>query len=273
VSTVTTPVLKGELAGIGVPFYDAAQGRWVPVGAGASTPDGAFYAYSTWDPGQPNVAVVHVVDVARATDRAFQVTMPVAAQGFSVGDFDSSGVYLLSNAFEQLPEGVWLMNPTTGSLQRLFQVGHVAAVRGGYAWAADIDPRDPSPPQLRRSGTPSDSITRVDLRTGTRSVWFYRPGKQVSLTGFDSFAHPIIQAIDPNDTSGYSETWLAGDPSNPTEIYAGHVYLGQPQGDGERIWFSGIAGIYLYTASAGLRKVAVFNVPDNENITVVGFCA
>jgi len=46
-----------------------------------------------------------------------------------------------------------------------------------------------------------------------------------------------------------------------------------PQGDGKRIWFSGIAGVYLYTASSGLRKVAAFNLPDNDSITVVGFCA
>jgi hypothetical protein len=256
-----------------VPFYDGAQARWVPAGSGQSTADGSSYAYTTWDPSQPDVAEVNVVKVASASDRSFKLTMPVQGMGFTVADFDSNGVLLLSNSFEQLPEGVWAMDPSTGALRRLQQVGHVAGVRGGYAWAETIDPRDPSPPHLRRSGTPSDSIVRVDLRTGASTVWFYRPGKQVDLSGFDSFAHPIVHVVDPNDTTGYVETWLAGDPSSPVRIVAGHQFLGMPQGDGDRIWFSGLAGLYLYSPSSGLRKVADFtDLPSNLSITVVGVC-
>jgi hypothetical protein len=273
VSTVASPSLNGDLAGLVLPFYDAAQARWVPAGSRQSTADGSSYAFATWDPTQPDVAVVHIVDVASASDRAYKVAMPVQGMGFDVADFDSNGVLLLSNGFEQLPEGVWAMDPYTGALRRLLQVGHVAGVRGGYAWAASIDPRDPSPPQLRRSGTASDSIVRVDLRTGASTVWFYKPGKQVDLSGFDSQAHPIVEVYDPNDTTGYVETWLASSPASPVQIVAGHQFLGVPQGDGDRIWFSGLAGVYLYTPGNGLRKVAAFdNLASNQSITVVGVC-
>ena len=274
-STDVTPVLHGSLTtSVGQPFYDLAQGRWIPAGAAQSTPDGSVYAYATWDPSQANVAVVHVVDVASATDRTFRLTMPVVAMGFTVADFDSTGVLLLSNNFEQLPDGVWAMNTSSGAVQRLVEVRHVFAVRGGYAWAAAIDPRDPSPPELRRSGTPSDSVVRVDLRSGAQTVWFYRPGKEVSLTGFDAAARPIVQDYDPNDTTGYTETWLAGDPAGATLIYAGHLYLALPQGDGNRIWFGGGPSVYLYTSSDGLRKVAAVNdLGSNNGQAVVGVCS
>jgi hypothetical protein len=271
-TTQVTPVLKGTLPTTGQPFYDLALGRWLPAGAGQSTADGTRYAYTVWDATQSDVTVVHIVEVATGKDTAFRVAMPVQAQGLEVADFDSSGVYLLANSFEQLPQGVWLMDATTGALRRVMQVGAVAAVRGGYAWTAAIDPRDPSPPQLRRSGTPSDSLVRVDLRTGVSAVWFYRPGKQVSLIGFGSGTQPVVQVTDPNDTTGYVETWLIADALAPVQVSAGHLFLADPQGDGGRLWFSGLAGVYLYTRVDGLRKIAALNLADNQSITVVGEC-
>ncbi len=273
-TTAASPALSGSLSFAGPPFYDAAQHRWVPVGPGQSTPDGSFYAYATWDPAKPDRSVVHVVDVAKAADRVFYIAMPVQAMGFNVADFNSLGVYLVFNrTIEQFPDGVWLMDPASGALRQLPQVSLVEAVRGGLAWLAKIDPGDPMPPQLPRSGTPSDSLISVDLVSGTTQTWFYRPGRQVSLMGFDSRGRPIVDVFDPSGLNDSSEKWLIAGPGNEVLLYGGAVDLEVPQGDGSRIWFGGYSGIYLYTASHGLQKVAAFNdLHAGESVLPAGMC-
>jgi hypothetical protein len=276
-STDATPVLHGAVVTLaGAAFYDLAQHRWVPAGPPQSTPDGAQYAYAIWDPTNPSTSRVHVVDVARATEKTFDVALPPNqnAMGFIVGDFDATGVYLVANLFEQLPPGVWLMDPATGAIRRVAQVETAYAIHGGYVWLAGIDPRDPSPPQLPKSGTPSDSIVRVNLATGDRTTWFYRPGRQVWLTGFDSSGSPIADVVDPSGSTSYTETWLTGGPSGQDVlIHAGSLYLAQPQGDGDRIWFGNYWGVYLFTRANGLRKVAAFNnLQTGEEVLPAGFC-
>ncbi len=277
-STDAAPVLHG--AGVtlaGVAFYDLAQHRWVPAGPPQSTSEGARYAYATWDSVSPSTSRVHVVDVARATEITFDVALSPNqnAMGFTVLDFDAAGIYLVANQFEQLPGGVRLMDPATGAIRALAQVGPVFAVRDGYAWLASIDPRDPSPPQLRRSGTSSDSIVRVNLATGDKTTWFYRPGMEVWLMGFDSAGRPIVNVSDPNGSTDRSETLVAGGPSgSDVLIHAGSLYLAQPQADGDRIWFGNYSGIYLFTAANGLQKVAAFNdLKTAEAVLPAGFCS
>jgi len=220
---------------------------------------------------------VHVVDVARATEITFDVALSPNqnAMGFTVLDFDAAGIYLVANQFEQLPGGVRLMDPATGAIRALAQVGPVFAVRDGYAWLASIDPRDPSPPQLRRSGTSSDSIVRVNLATGDKTTWFYRPGMEVWLMGFDSAGRPIVNVSDPNGSTDRSETLVAGGPSgSDVLIHAGSLYLAQAQADGDRIWFGNYSGIYLFTAANGLQKVAAFNdLKTAEAVLPAGFCS
>jgi hypothetical protein len=274
-STDATPVLHGAGVSLaGVAFYDLAQHRWVPAGPPQSSPDGALYAYATWDPANFNKGQVHVVNVAQATEKTFDVAVPANAMGFTVADFDAAGIYLVANQFEQLPVGVSLMDPTTGAVRQLAQVGPVFAMRGGYAWLAGIDPRDPSPPQLRRSGTASDSVIRVNLANGDKTTWFYRPGREVSLMGFDSAGRPIVNVSDPSGSTDQSETWVAGGPGDSgVLIHAGSVYLAAPQADGDRIWFGTYSGIYLFSPAHGLQKVAAFNdLKTAEAVLPAGFC-
>ena len=273
--TDATPVLHGAGVTIaGVAFYDLAQHRWVPAGPPQSAPDGAQYAYASWDPENPTTSRVHVVNVALAIEKTFDVALPANAMGFTVGDFEATGIYLVANQFEQLPYGVWLMNPATGAIRQVAQVGPAYAIRDGYAWLAGFDPRDPSPPQLRRSGTASDSIVRVNLANGDRTTWFYRPGMEVWLIGFDSAGRPIANVSDPSGSTDRSETWLTGGPSGQDVlVHAGSLYLAQPQGDGDRIWFGNYSGIYLFTAAHGLQKVAAFSdLKTAEAVLPAGFC-
>src|ERR1700676_1468746 len=92
-TTDAAPVLHG--AGVtlaGVAFYDLALHRWIPAGPPQSTPDGAQYAYATWDPANPSTSRVHVVNVASATEKSFDVVLDPNqdAMGFTVGDFDAA---------------------------------------------------------------------------------------------------------------------------------------------------------------------------------------
>lgn len=274
-TTTESPPLSGIPAFAAPPFYEAAQHRWVPVSPGQSTPDGLSYAYTTFEAATSSQALVHVVNVAHATDKTFEVAVPPNAQGYTVADFTAAGVYLLPNTFEQLPDGVWLMDPASGALRQVTQVGPVSAVRSGYVWLAAINPSDPSPPQLRRSGTPSDSVVRVDLKNGAKATWFYRPGKQVSLFGFDSKGMPIVNVSDPSGATTSSETWLTGGPFVPDTLVSAssQVYLRSPQGDGDRVWFGSDAGLYLFTRTHGLQKVAAFgDLQPQESDAPAGVC-
>jgi hypothetical protein len=277
VTTDAAPVLHGAGVSLaGVAFYDLAQHRWVPAGPPQSTSDGAFYAYASWDPANSSTAQVHIVNVARGTEKTFSVALTANenAMGFTVAQFDATGIYLVANQFEQLPGGVWLMDPTTGAVRLLAQVGPVFAIQDGYAWLAGIDSRDPSPPQLRRSGTASNSVVRVNLANGDKTTWFYRPGMEVWLMGLDSAGRPIVNVSDPSGSTDRSETWLAGGPSgSDVLIHAGSLYITAPQADGDRIWFGNYSGIYLFTPANGLKKVATFNdLQTAEAVLPAGFC-
>jgi hypothetical protein len=251
----------------GPPTYDLAQHRWVPASSAQLTADGGSYAYSI---GQHDGRIqVHVADVATATEKAFDVSQPERAQ---VVDFGAAGVYLvLPSALGGAGEGVWLLNPTTGEVRRLRVVPQVMAVRDGYAWVGRIDPRNPPPTPTE--GTTANSIVRLDLQTGAETPWYYRPGAALWLYGFDSRGKPVIGVG--GAANGESEIRLVEQPgSQGVQVYSGALPLSGPQGDGDRLWFSGPAGIYLYTPARGFRKVFAFTLDPirADHFDPAGFC-
>jgi len=265
----------------GLPFYDRVQRRWVPAATVQSTPDGASYAYVTSDASRPTKVEVHIVDVRSAAEKLFQVAIPRYDTGFEVFDFSAAGIYLVGSQVDRRPAGVWLMNPTTGAIRQLVQVTDLMAVRGGYGWIGRVDPRDPAPPKQVKGSQPFNSIVRVDLATGVPMTWFYRPGAEVELMGFDGKGWPVVRFFEHNGPSDRSETWLVPAPSKQgILIYAGALSLGPLQGDGDRLWFGGstgfggTAGIYLYTQARGLQKVFAFTDGKPDHVVApVGVCA
>ena len=129
------------------------------------------------------------------------------------------------------------------------------------------------------AGTASDSIVRVNLTTGAKTTWFYRPGFQVEFMGFDSSGAPVMQVGDTRGSSVSLETWLVASPSRPgIRIHRGGPFLWNPQGDGDRIWFGGNmsdgspTGVYLYTRAHGLQRV--FGLSDStQSLTPAGVCS
>src|SRR5262249_42471229 len=140
---------------------------------------------------------IHVVSVATGADRSVAVHTPAdTAAGIQVEDFDGRyadfGVFSTSGH----PHGIWRIDLTGAAVTPLAQVSDVFAVRNGSAWIGYLDPHDPNPPQLPQGGESVlfNSIVQVNLTTGVRTTWFYRPGQSVELLAIDGSGKPVVSA-------------------------------------------------------------------------------
>lgn len=265
VVTTTAPVLAGD--GVN-PFYDRARSRWVPVQPGQSLADGSQYAYVTFDPGT-GIFTVHVTTVATGSSRSFKVT-GLTFPG--VADFGPAGVYLYNQSGLGGPgEGLWLLDPQTGTIKLVRAIARLWMVRGGYAWVARLDPRDKTvwtPSEL----APANSLVRIDLATGAETEWYYRAGHYPWLQGLDSSGHPVLTV----GAGAVNEIWLVDQPgSSGRLVFRGTIPgIGYLQGDRDRLWFGTYDGIYLYTPSHGFARVFAWQ-GDSSNSTRIepaGFC-
>ena len=256
------PALHGEGGG----FYDRAAARWVPTSPAHTLADGSSYAYVTAD------AIAHIVDVASGEERTFQLQ---ALDRPAVLDFNASGVYLYSpSALGGPGEGVWLLNPTTGSVTQVTALHRVWAVQNGKAFVARLDPRDNTiwpPTEL----APADSLVEVDLSTGVETKLFYRAGAYPWMIGFAS-GRPLIAV---SGSSGQTEIRVIDQSASDGKlVYSGPLvfdgYFGNYQGDGDRIWLGGEGGIYLYRPDRGLQRVFAFDARNGSgrHISPGGFC-
>lgn len=256
--TTASPLLYG-VPSTGTPFYDAAARRWLPAGAGQTSPDGSSYAYVVAGASSADPTSVHIVTVASGSDRVLSISpaAPAAAVGWEIGDYDGRAVYILSSQFEQRPLGVWRLDVASGSLSQLASVAGILMVRGGYAWVGLVDPADPAPPRLPRSGQMFDSIGRVDLATGAKTTWIYRPGQSIDLMGLDVAGHPVVSiASGPDFDPSRGFVQLITSPGAPgTPVADGTLRLTGLQSDLGRLWFGNDLGIYVWTSAAGVRKV------------------
>lgn len=278
--TTAKPVLHGTQH-TGPPFFDLALKRWVPVGAGQASPDGASYAYAAVNRSNPGANyLIHVVDVASGADRTYSVpTAPDFGDGSGayIADFDGASVYFSSAQSTGPLLGVWRLDVATGAVTELTRVSGVAAVRGGYAWVNRIDSRDPQGPQFPGiGGHHSNSVVRVDLATGQQTVWYYAKGNEVFFAGFDSSGNPLISNSWPPFAYGF--LLVAFTPNGDVAtVYDGSRTLsfsGVQGDDGGRLWLSNDRGIYVYAPGRGLRKVFAFNGNPTaaEAIQPAGFC-
>lgn len=263
-ATTATPVLYGD--GV-VPFYDRAQSRWVPARGRQALADGSAYAYTTYS-SQTGLFTAFVVNVRSGISQSFKVP-PVWSP--EVADFGAAGVYLVSGSAIGGPgEGVWLLDPRTGAIKELGQIHRVWAVRDGYAWVARFDSRDKTvwpPTEI----APANSLVRIDLATGAETIWFYRAGSYPWLIDLDSIDRPVVLL---GGNSG-NEVLLLDRPGLPGQlVYSGSIPLDYLQGDGDRLWFGGSRGIYLYSPDRGFRKVFAYDGdPATANrIEPAGFC-
>ena len=253
-ATAAPPVLFGGGGG----FYDRAKKRWVPASPAGTLPDGSAYAYVSFS----GTLVARVVDVASGDVRSFGLG---SLDRPEVVDFAAGGVFLYSpSAIGGPGEGVWLMNPTTGSVTQVAAVHRVWTVRDGKAWVARLDPRDTTvgtPSEIQ----PADSLAQVDLATGAETQWFYRAGAYPWMVGLVS-GRPLIAVSSGN---GQSEIRLIDRPGSDGKlIYSGNLvfdgYFQNYQGDGDRIWLGGEGGIYLYRPDRGIQRVFAYDARNGS---------
>jgi hypothetical protein len=237
-------------------YFDRAYSRWVPVTGNAVSPDGAHYASIDYNGSD---FVLHVITVGSGKDAPFHLS----AQAFNgqpdILDYSADGIYLV-NGFEHLLAGLWLVNPSTGQMRQVSKdLYPVLSAGNGIIWAQVLNPADPNPVVTGASiGILPNEIDRVDLRSGTRTVWLYEPGKGLGVIGLDSRGLPLIveEGVWPTDVN--ARLLLVAQPDSPTSIFKGAIVqsIGGGITDAHGTWLGGQAGIYLYTNSGRLLKVA-----------------
>ncbi|HEX2646099.1 MAG TPA: hypothetical protein VHO95_02630 [Candidatus Dormibacteraeota bacterium] len=253
-------VPSGDVAldpnGNGGYYFDRAYARWLPVLRQAVSRDEASYAFIEMGTAD---YLLHVVAVASGKEVLWHIpTGTFSGQPF-VFDYSTDGIYI-ANAFESLQAGLWLVDPTTGSIRLVGKdLFPVYSAGNGIVWVQTLNPADPNPLVTGSSlGTLPNEIDRVDTRSGTRTEWLYEPGKGLSFKGLDSRGLPLITEIgiwivDPN-----AQLLLVAAPDSPRLIYKGAnaIFLGDSITDAHGVWFGGQRGIYLFTNGGALVKVS-----------------
>ena len=271
ISFPTGALTVDPAAPAGSVFYDRALSRWLPVYRPAVSPDGKRYAYSEGNAFLGTAGKLHVVDVATGADRVIYSGDRV----YAVVDFAADGLYLTAAAPEGRPRGLWWQDPTGGAATLISSSIASPAVGGGAGWGADFNTADPSPGPGGLEG-PMNRLLRFDLRTGTSSPWFYKPGSNLYVMGFDPVGHPLVSTFVVTDPSGQgtNEIWLVVSQTSAVAIFSGTgaaipSRLAALDGHGE--WFDGGSqGGTVWLSVAGSTQVVASASIDG--LLVAGGC-
>ena len=249
-------------------FYDRAYSKWLPVWRTSVSPDGKQYAYGEGDLNRPAGGKVHVVDVATGVDKVIYSYSGNIVYG--VTDFAVEGIYVSGAVQEGRTHGLWILDPAGGVLRLINGTIEAPALGGGAAWGLDFNAADPSPAPGGLEG-PMNRLLRIDLRTGAATPWFYRPGADIYVLGFDSAGDPLV-AVD-GQTS--AEVWLVNSTTAATKLYTASSEAASPRSvaaiDRHGVWLTSggpRAGVWLYSAGS-IQLVATV---DAWNFSVAGGC-
>lgn len=237
-------------------YYDYAISHWVPAPREAVSHDGLHYATIE---ATANDFVLHVLALATGKDTPIHLSFQAFNGQPGILDYSADGIYLV-NGFEHLDAGLWLVNPSTGQMSQVSKDIHpVLSAGNGIMWAQAVNPDDPHPVETGTSlGTLPNEIDRVDLRSGARTAWLYDPGKGLRVIGLDGRGLPLVVETGGLTADVNARLLLVAQPDSPTSIYKGVIAqsIGGGITDSHGTWFGGQAGIYLYTNSGALLKVA-----------------
>jgi hypothetical protein len=252
------PAGKG-LQARGGAYYDRAYSRWLPVPRQAVSPDGKHYAYTEAASDQTKAPKIHVVDVTTGGDRGLNTPSTHWFIPYGVIEYSSDGIYLVQ-AYESPEFGLWLLNPSTGTMQAVANLQYIEGSAGNKIfWLGTVDPND-----SHNIGTLyafADQIDRYDLADGSRVAWLYQPGKGIDLLALDTAGHPIVEVINTLVTEDpATRLLLLLDPKTQRTILTAPARfvrsLAQPIADAHGVWFGSPQGIYIYTDAKGLQKVS-----------------
>jgi hypothetical protein len=252
-------------------FYDRAYAKWLPALRAQVSPDGRRYAYAGEQ--QPSYAgsKLHVVDVATGVDQVIYS----GDTAYTVVDFAAAGIYVTSPTPDGATRGLWLEDPSGGQPKLISSEILDPAVGGGAAWGPHFNAADPSPVPVDVEG-PRNEVLRFDLRTGTATGWFYRPGARVWILGFDAAGHPFVRVYTEANMTEPVELWLVQSQTQAIRLFAGHSpdpsLLGAVDSHG--VWFDSFRAsptVWLY-AGGSLQKVATVDPVDVHDMFVAGGC-
>jgi hypothetical protein len=239
--------------------YDKAFERWLPVPRDWISPDGKHYAYPDlpgpdYHGGSPPPGGVHVVDIASGTDHFFNPGTPPQDSFWWVLDYETEGVYLAVQPNGPAPpNGLWLLDPSTGAVRKIAEPIVVQYISSGAAWStADA---------LAGHGPgPGSRLNRTDLKTGAMASWYKRTDIEFTVAGADGSGHPILEVwkYQPKQllliTGAGSATILLPAPGSAVPTLSNVVH---PVADSHGIWFGDMAGtISLYTPETGIKQMA-----------------
>ncbi len=276
--------------------YDRAAGRWLPVAAGAISPDGLSFAYADYDlPPSPQAGMagersphmagalattgrVHLVDARTGADRILFEGSPT----YQLAGFTSGGIYLaqvLLTMDGELASGLYRMSTAGGAPVAVAGAGRQLdragwSLGGGAAWGVDFS--------AGGGITGGNRLLRLDLVTGAVQVWLTEPeGTAVSFLGVDAAGRALAAAFPNGDSTSGSPA-----PAAPTQllsisapgagkvVYSDSVTSAPPPaaptaGDSHGVWMSGLMSAVWLVGASGVGTVAV---PVRAVIGVGGAC-
>lgn len=158
-------------APVGAQSYSWFAHRWLPVPLEVQSPDGTHYAYAAGNG-------IHDVDLTTGVDRKLVSSTPN-----QVVEYGADGIYLTKYGAYAGHLGLWLLNPRTAALKQLLPVSVAFDELGGSAaWNSDGGGEVPSP----------DTLYRIDLGTGLRTVWFKKPNIWAVHLGTDATGKALV---------------------------------------------------------------------------------
>jgi hypothetical protein len=198
------------------------------------TPDGSRYAY----PSPNSIYVLNVADNSQVELGDGKTWLVISAQ--------AEGVYAVNPNIA----GLWLL-PYTGAARQITPTGYWQVEAAGFAYGTETS----AVPQ----GV-SNTIIRLDVKTGASVAWFTRAGESSSVVAVDGQGKAIVFTY-PFNAAG-PEVWIANSATNVVAITGPTVGIfanGTPIADSHGVWFS--ASIQDY--SNGNTNGQVLYVPGS----------
>jgi hypothetical protein len=231
-------------------------GDWLPK-AGVLAPDGLNFVYESVTLGPPNPdgppappssVSVHVANVRTGVDRV------VYESGFPYYDikgYSPPWIFLTPACWECGAGGssLWSLDERNGSIRKISALSSYWLIARGAAWGG-----------VTTDSSVMDRFVSVDLNSGAVTTWLRQPGAYLRLLAIDSAGSPLVRV-----QIGNSEAvWRVTQPEKGSEVF--RVREGGLSGavtDRNGTWIGGAqvgdgAGIFLYTANGGLRKMSDF---------------
>ena len=223
--------------------YDSAVSKWVAVPRAWISPDGTRYAWPEYRAvGGPATGIIHVVEIASGADKTFNVpapSMPVS--------YEAAGVFItrVVPASDAPPQGLSMIDPTSGSFKQFIADGNWTALGGGFAYGGDID-TSVAVPAASGPGEVHNRVRKIELATGAVTPVMSYPGSNVRVLGVRG-TNPIVSVLTP---AGHRQIQVPAviydQPTSPDEPVDPIVV------DGPAIWFSGHKAVYRWDGSGVL---------------------